>query len=426
MSNRRALLLLFSANAISGFAQGLTLLSVPWYFAQQDASSHFNFVYAFITFGAVFWGLAAGTIVDRFPRKRVFVLTNLTEGVLVTGLAVMGFMLGGMPEAATFVVFTITIFGFYLHYPNLYALAQEISPPERYSKINSYIEIVGQSTNVLAGVLAAVLLEGVGEESMLAAIPVLGELIPEVEPWTLREIFLLDGLTYFASASLIAFISYTPFHKIEKETGSFFKRLRSGLNFLMEDRLLLIFGLFSHFIFVVFLVNLQTMMPLYIKSHLQTGGEVYGLMELMYAFGALTSGFIISRLFKSKQTVLGVISLLMMVAVALYVSVWTRSVTVFLVIGYFIGVGNAGARILRITYLFNHIPNYIIGRVNSVFSISNVLMRLIFIALFAVPFFGEGNNIVFAYAIMGCGSFLSGLVLLLNYRRLVEKKKVKV
>ena len=426
MSNRRALFLLFTANAISGFAQGLTLLSVPWYFAQQDASTHFNFIYAFITFGAVFWGLAAGTIVDRFPRKRVFVITNLTEGVLVTGLAVLGFLSGGMPEAATFLVFTITIFGFYLHYPNLYALAQEISPPERYSKINSYIEIVGQSTNVLAGALAALMLEGFGEESMLSGLPWLAAHIPHIAPWSLEEIFLLDGLTYFVSASLIAFISYTPIHQAEKESGSFFKRLRSGLTFLVNDKLLLMFGLFSHFIFVVFLVNLQTMMPLYIKAHLGAGGEVYGIMELMYALGALTSGFIISWLFKSGQTVQGVISMLLLVAVALFMSVITRSVAVFLVVGYCIGVGNAGARILRITYLFNHIPNYIIGRVNSVFSISNVLMRLVFIALFAVAFFGIDNNIIYAYAIMAGGSLLSGLILLAFYKRLVQKKKIEV
>ncbi|MEO1449310.1 MAG: hypothetical protein AAFV07_07250, partial [Bacteroidota bacterium] len=49
-------------------------------------------------------------------------------------------------------------------------------------------------------------------------------------------------------------------------------------------------------------------------------------------------------------------------------------------------------------------PNYIIGRVNSIFAVLNVLMRVSFISLLALPFFsddGNGNNIVYAMLLLG-------------------------
>lgn len=419
MNRRQSLALLFTANGISGFAQGITMLSVPWYFAQQGSSSDFNLIYGVITVATVFWGLTAGTIVDRFNRKRVFLTNNAVEGGVILSVAAYGLWSGGLPTALIILVFTITIFGFYLHYPNLYAFAHEITTEGEYTKVTSAIEIVGQSTNVLAGAGAALLLEGIDVRETWSIGGQVFQLDWQVEAWSMSEIFLMDGITYGLSLFLIALIRYVPAHAETIERGAFIKRLRSGFAYLRDHPMIFLFGVFSHSIFVVMLVQLHAMMPLYITNHLQAGGNVFGAMELLYGIGALTAGTFIGRLFRRLTAVRSIIILLLLTTAALTLSVLTRSVPVFLGVGLLIGFTNAGTRVLRLSFLFRHIPNQVIGRVNSIFSIVNVMNRAVFILILSIPYFGVGSHILWGYALMALFTFASAGVLAARYRSMV-------
>jgi len=418
-NNRRALALLFTANGISGFAQGLTMLSVPWYFAQQSMSSQFNLMYGIITFMTIFWGLWAGTVVDRFNRKHVFLINNAVEGTVVLAVAVYGLsQTGPLPIPLIMLVFAVTIFGFYLHYPNLYAFAQEITSEGDYTKVNSYIEIVGQTTNVMAGALAALLLEGLDWQGSFSVLGMPLSFDLQLTAWTLPEIFLLDGITYLISISLIAWIRYKPLAERDIETGRLVNRLKTGFNYLRQYPMILIFGICSHSIFVVLLIKLHALMPLYITNHLNEGGDIFGAMEVLYALGALSAGLFVGNIFQRFTTVHSIIVLLLLATLALSISALSSSVIIFLSVGLMIGFANAGSRVLRLSYLFKHVPNRVIGRVNSIFSIINVMMRVFFLSIFSFQFFGQGSNIVFAYGIMALFTLASALVLLLNYRRI--------
>lgn len=410
--NRRALIFLFTANGISGFAQGITMLAVPWYFAQRSISSDFNLMYGIITMCTIVWGVFAGTIVDRFNRRKIFLLNNGIEGVVLALVAIYGWTTGAVPVPLIIIAFATTIFGFYLHYPNLYAFAQEISVPEEYRKVTSLIEIVGQSTNVLAGALAAVLLEGL--DFSWAGLTV------HVEPWTIYQIFTMDACTYVIAVFLIWQISYDPVKPRVPETGQLVKRLKTGLNYLSEHKMIFLFGVSSHVIFVVMLVKLHALMPMYISNHLGEGGLVFGVMEVLYAIGALSAGLLIRRIVGNDKTVQGVITLIGLATLALLVSAVSKSVGIFFIVGLVIGFTNAGTRVLRLSYIFEHVPNVVIGRVNSIFSIINVMMRVFFILLFSHHYFEVDSNITIGYAIMGTFTAMAVLVLLVNRRKLAE------
>ena len=209
------------------------MLSVPWYFARQGISSDFNLIYGIITAATMFWGLTAGTIVDRFNRKHVFLINNAVEGAILLSVAAYGLSTGNLPTLLIVLVFTTTVFGFYLHYPNLYAFAHEITKEGEYTKVTSAIEIVGQSTNVLAGAGAALLLEGI---DIANAWNVGGRsncsINWQVDPWTIQEIFLMDGITYGCHRPVIALIRYVPAHLDMIDRGAFIQRLRTGFSYL--------------------------------------------------------------------------------------------------------------------------------------------------------------------------------------------------
>lgn len=411
MKNRKALILLFTANAISGFAQGLSMLAIPWYFAQLDISSQFNLLFGMVTCANIFWGLFAGTLVDRFNRKSLFLTTNAVEGSILLLVAINGWWTGSLPLSLIMIVFAITVFGYRLHYPNLYAFAQEITSPEHYTKVTSYIEIVGQATNVIAGALAVLLLEGVELE-----LPLVG--VVNIEAWKIHEIFTLDGITYFVSVALIYLITYTPDKIFEVEKGKLSTRLKTGFNFLINHKLIFLFGFFSHCIFVIMLVSLFTVMPMYITKILGAGGAVFGSMEMLYGVGALTAGIFIGNWTARIPRVKAIISLIFLTTLLLLLCGFIYSIPYYFLTGLLVGFANAGIRVLRVSYLFEHIPNQVIGRVNSVFSVLNIIMRVIFVMLFSLAFFAESTNIIYAYFTLAGFTLLSGLVLYLYYPKL--------
>jgi len=415
--------LLFAANAVSGFAQGISMLAVPWYYAQQQSSSKFNLMYAGVTFLTIFWGLYAGALVDRFNRMKVFLGTNLVECIILLSIGFFGLWSGELPTVMVVTVFTITLFGYHIHYPNMYAFTQEVTEPKYYMRVISYIEIVGQVTNLMAGALGALLLEGFFFDR---SIFIFGFEIPvllELQKWELYEIFLMDGATYIVAIILISLIRYKPYKILEVETGPFKKRLKTGLMYLKENRLILSFGIFSYAIFVTIMVALHALMPMYVSNHLGKGGGIFGLLEVLYACGALIAGLFAHKFFRKTPIPFAVVMMMFATSFTFILSAFTRSVLLFFLLGFVIGFTNAGTRIMRVSYLLSLVPNNIIGRVNGVFNVTNVLMRVGFIFLFTHHFFSEGSNIAYGNAILGTFTLLSGLVILMNYRKLVDLTK---
>jgi MFS family permease len=94
-----------------------------------------------------------------------------------------------------------------------------------------------------------------------------------------------------------------------------------------------------------------------------------------------------------------------------------NSLIVFFVGSLVLGITNAGIRILRTTYLFNHIPNNLIGRATSVFSSLNIIVRISLISLLSLPFFDLGDNIRWGYLIGVAMMLVSISILMVLYSK---------
>ncbi len=421
MQNKSALYLLIAANAVSGFAQGISMLAIPWYFSDiLNASSTFGIIYGAATFLTIFWGLYVGTLVDRFPRKNIFLLITLIGALIIGSVAFSGFYFGEVPMPLIGLVFCTTLFIYNVHYPTLYAFGQEITEKKNYGKINSIIEIQGQATSVLSGALAAVLITGINQE-FLNRIG-FGSLEINIKPWELHEIFLMDAFTYILAFGLILMIKYQPTVTNAIQKGSIIKRLKQGAAFLKENPLLFHFGVGSYAVFAMLLVHIHQLLPIYIHNHLAESSAIYAGAKILYALGALLSGIGIRWLFKNTSTVKAIIIMMILSFIVFELSAFTQSSIITIFVSFILGLTNAGTRILRVTYLFNHVPNHIIGRTGSVFQTINVLIRFTFITFFSLTFFAKENNVVWAYFICGLFIFISIFPLLIYYKKLIQFK----
>lgn len=411
MVNKTALNKLLLANAISSFAQGISMLTIPWYFTTiMHQESEFGIIYSVTTLLSIFVGLYGGTLIDKYPRKNIFLTLCVLGFTILASVASVGYLNGAIPTVLVAFVFSYTLLNYQIHYPALYAFGQELTEKEHYSKTNSLFEIQGQATSILSGTLAAVLLSGINLN--------LGDYLPinfsiRVDPWALHEIFTADAITYLLSFIVIKSIRYTPQHTKPKSTEeSVWNRMKVGFQFLIQKPYLLLFGVASHNLFVVVLVNVHQLIPIYIANYLEESAGAYASTRVLYAAGALLAGFTIRWITKNSSTITSIVVLLFGSTLAFIACYFTKSVWVLALFSLVVGVGNAGTRILRITYLFNEIPNYVIGRATSVFQMINIILRFSFITLFALPYFTTQHGIPQAYLISGIFVGISATVLL--------------
>ena len=418
MKNLRALIFLFSANLVSGFAQGISMLAIPWYLVNEMGAENGKFLnaamVAIVTLGSLFWGLYAGTLVDRFNRKRIFQVINGVDFVILLTVAGAGFYLGEMPFFLIAIVFATTIFTYNVHYPNMYAFIQELFEARYYAKINSGIELQGQLTSAMGMFIGGMLISG--PESMPAWWP--DFLLTKA--WKLNEIFLLDGITYLLSFLLISQIRYESLRMRNIDKGSVLSRIHQGFSYLWERKSFLLFGVSSHLVFFATLVTIQIVLAIYINDYLQASAYSMASFKGIYALGAVFAGMMgLTFLTKRGHPIPKIIFLMILSAGAFGAFSVSQSLTLFLGGAFLIGISNAGVRILRITYIIRIIPNRVVGRVNSFFSVINVAERIIFSLLMTLAFFSapeNGGNIIYACAILSAIITLGIIIQLIIFK----------
>ena len=415
MKNKKAILLLFIANSISGVAQGISMLAIPWYFAKQEAMAQFGYVYILTNILAFFWVPFSGTFIDRFNRKYIFLAITAIVGSILLLVALMGFQLGGLPWYWVAFIFMLTFFNYNIHYPNLYAFLQEITEAKNYARITSYIEIQGQLTSMLAGAAGAMLLDGTpdGVWNIFGFKLATGF---EVAPWQIHEIFLLDASTYFLAFLIISLIRYVSKHEKIQEEGSTFERLKTGWQYLVRNSSVFIFGVASYSIFVAVLLEGFYLGAFYVKNHLQAGGDVYAVSDMYYAIGAVLSGAGIHWIFRRTTLPMGIIITTLITAFIFACLGLSKSVIIFFLMLFILGVTNAGTRVMRTTYLFSVVPNQVFGRIVSIFTLSNISFRIIFLLLFSLPFFQKDNHVIYTLLILSIFLFASAMVLIRYYK----------
>ncbi len=405
MRASRPLNLLIISNIISGFAQGISMLAIPWYFVSiLHAPEKLTLMYMLTLVGSIFWGLYSGTLIDKYPRKKIFLVFSVIGGVVLCGASLTGqFYATGVPTYMVVVVFMATAYINTIYYPALYAFAQEVSEPSRYGKVNSLLEIQSQAMTFASGAVGAILLQGIDVDAIH-----IGSLsIPislHIARWSLSRIFMIDGLTYFIAIALIAMVKYTPLTEKHLVLGSVWERFKTGNTFLRSHPLVLAFGVSSLSIFVFLLLYANALEPIFVLNHLHRNGTIFALSTASYALGALISGVWIRQVFRNINVVKAILLLSCITWLTLAICAVSASTIVFLGFSFILGITNAGTRVLRITYLFHHVPNQLIGRVNSVLFMIGTLFRLGLAMIFSLTFFSEGDNVT--WALLVCALFL--------------------
>lgn len=404
-------------------AQGIAMLAVPWYFTgiihQQEL---FGKIYFAITCVSLVWGMYAGALIDRYDRKKIFLAINFSGLVLISLVSLTGFYFRELHWSMVALVFAATAFIYNIHFPNLYAFAQEITNKDNYSRVTSLLEIQGQLTFTISGGLAAMMLQGfdgkltIGEQSY--------QLPFHFQSWKIYEIFSLGVVAYIITFLLISRIRSMPVVHKKTDVGRLRDRLQAGISFLRNHPVIMHFGNTTLLVFLTILVFGTYVATFYVDSYLHQSADVYALSDMTFSFGSLLAGFLTTKVFKEKEAVKGII-ILSTVSGLMYLTMVTHhSAFLFCAANFVIGACNASIRIQRITYMFHHIPNHIIGRTGSIFFMINVFLRMCLIGFLTIPFFHKGTNVVYAVLLMSIICFVAAFILAVLKRNLEESTEL--
>jgi MFS family permease len=193
-----------------------------------------------------------------------------------------------------------------------------------------------------------------------------------------------------------------------------------GFRYLKENKAILTFGVASHAVFVAVLITTFYLAAIYVNNHLQASGDVFATAEIYYAVGAVFAGVAIRRIFSSTSIPLSIIIMAAFATGLFVVLGFSNNVPVFYFMFLILGLSNAGIRIQRVTYLFNHIPNHVYGRATSIFTLINIFFRILLLSLFSLSFFYQENHVVFSFFIISVFLFVSNLVLIKHYKSFIR------
>jgi MFS family permease len=411
MKNQKAILLLFLANTVSGISQGICMIAIPWYFtATLGWQSSFGIFYGTLTIISTIWSLYAGTLIDKYNRKTIQIIYSIL-GLILMSLAAMAGQVDAVPLwLVSAIAFAFTALLYNIHYMNIYSIAQEISPPEYYNKVISYLEVQGQATTILGGAASAILMEGT-KNGTLSLFGFDFKSSMSFLPWSLYEIFALDAFTYLLAIILLSLIPFKPSNNPTEADESTWVRLQTGWNFLKDKPALLIIGWLSSSVFVCVLLISFYLMPSYISLALNTSSQAFASSELYFAVGALLAGFLARRFLLKYHEVTRILILFGMALIVFAVFIFNRHLGLFYAANVLFGFSNASIRFNRISYFWKLVPNQLMGRVSSVLNISAYILRAFWGFIFALPFFLGQNGIILVMWILFAFILMSGLLI---------------
>lgn len=369
-----------SANILSSTGSGITMIAIPWLLVTGEAGEEgFGYVTLGVAILMFFLAPYVGLLIDKFSRKKMLLISQAT-GACISGIfALLGFF--GLPYETWHLIILFTSGSLYytVLYPTMFALNQEIFAARDYKALNGVMEVQSQTSSMLAGGIASLLLTKLD----------------------LSWILLIDGLSYLGAFLFMLTVPYKKSFRPE-ESESFWHRITEGYRYMKRYPLLFLFFVASFMPFICVMVT-NYLFPVYVANFLKADVMVLGIAESGYAVGAIIAGTAIPFMMRKLDGFLVVAATVGLFAFSMTTIYFFPAVIVFLIMQVFLGIGNSGTRVARNSIIMETIPNDKIGRVNSLFRSIGLAFRITLIGLFTktVSLTGADFSIGILSLIMG-------------------------
>ena len=363
---KRALRFVFGANMISMLGSGMNSAAVAWYILQATHSEMALGMFAVLqTVPAMLMLPFTGVLIDREDRRRLVMMLDAVRAIIIVVVAVLAFT-HRVKVWELYLMNTLVSAGFWMFWPTITALIQELTPGE---------EFVHSNTFLLAGVQGGWLMAGSVVGFAYNHIGLGGVLLVDVST------YVVSFMCYFAvrsgrhvvprPAEIRADIAAA-----ETALERFVREMREGFQFLRGRRSLILLGTSWALFLGAMLTGVVVTAPL--SDHVFHAGAVgYGWLNAGWGIGAFVSALYTPRLIaelgarRAIAISMGVLAICMIMAP---LSPWLAiAVLAYGAMGSARGVSSVAMN----TSIMEQVPEHFMGRVQNIFYFAGTTLQLV-------------------------------------------------
>ncbi|HEX4204901.1 MAG TPA: MFS transporter [Ktedonobacteraceae bacterium] len=343
--SHRPFALLWSGQIISSLGDSLFTIALAWWVLQKTGSATaMGIVLICSTIPMLLFLLFGGVAVDRFPRIRLLLASDILRGSVVVLIAFLAFQ----QRLALWQIFVMSaIFGVVeaFFYPAYTALVPDLVPAEILPSANSLRSISLQAAQIIGPAVGAGIIALGG--TALA--------------------FALDGVSFILSAACLLALPHVPAlrNPVEQEAGVL-QDIRKGISTVLQSPWLWITLVIAS-VSTIFLVGpAEAVLPLLVKQRFEAQVGFYALLTSLSALGSIIAALWLGRFKRLRRRGLltygaWLIASLMLLTMGLPLSVAVVSLAFFIQGAAFTVLGLAWMNTLQ-----EFVPSNLLGRVASI------------------------------------------------------------
>lgn len=383
---KRPLRLIFAANMISMLGSGMNSAAVAWYILQATHSEMALGTFAVLqTLPAMFLLPFTGVIIDREDRRRLVMMLDAVRGVIIVAVAILAFQ-HRAKVWELYVMNTLVAAGFWMFWPTITALIQELTPGEEFVHANTFLLAGIQGGWLIAGSIVGFVYNKIG----------------------LGGVLLIDFSTY-----LVSFLCYLAVRKgrhvvapsephldialAETAVAKFWREMREGLVFLRGKRDMIFLGI-TWALFLGAMMTGVVVIPPLSDQVLHAGAVGYGWLNASWGCGAFFSALYAPQVIASIGARRSVTFSMGALAICMSLSPLSPLLAIAVILFAIMGTGRGISSVAINTSLMEQVPKHFMGRVQNTFYFAGTALQVVLgLAVGAVSQY----NLIAGFALIG-------------------------
>lgn len=363
---KRSLKFVFAANLISMLGSGMNSAAVAWYILQATHSEIALGTFAVLqTLPAMLMLPFTGVFIDREDRRRLVMMLDAARAVVILIVTLLAFT-GKVKIWELYLMNTLVAAGFWMFWPTITALIQELTPGEEFVHANTFLLAGIQGGWLIAGSIVGFVYNHIG----------------------LGGVLLIDVFTY-----VVSFLCYFAVRKgrhivprpaelqadiqaAETAFARFMREMKEGFGFVLRNRGLIFIGLSWALFLGAMLTGVVVTAPLS-DQVFHRGAVGYGWLNAGWGVGAFVSAIyapaLISSLGNRKAIAISMGALALCMTIAPLAPILALAVAAYGVMGS--GRGVAG--VAMNTTIMQQVPQHFMGRVQNTFYFVGTMLQIV-------------------------------------------------
>src|SRR3954469_2192690 len=362
---KKGLRFIFAANLVSMIGSGMNSAAVAWYILQTTHSEIALGTFAVVqTLPALLLLPFTGVLIDREDRRWLVMMLDAARAVVILIVALLAFS-GRVKLWQLYLMNTLVAAGFWMFWPTITALIQELTPGEEFVHANTFLLAGVQGGWLIAGSIVGFVYNHIG----------------------LGGVLLIDFSTY-----VVSFLCYFAVRKgkhvvprpaelrhdleaTESNIQRFWREMHAGFYLLRGNRNLIFLGVSWALFLGAMMTGVVVTAPLS-DNIFHAGAVGYGWLNAGWGTGAFISAlyapWFISMIGSRRSIAISMALLAICMVMAPMSPVLGLGVVAYALMGSARGISGVAMN----TSIMEQVPKHLMGRVQNIFYFAGTSLQV--------------------------------------------------